>query len=416
MTAKNRHELMFSRRNHARQMGAGWRKLLEPETLLTNFIRLGFFLLVLGVLFGAWVVANAHLTEQFMGAPHVAAGLIDPQAGQGALTPDNIERQILAFSLRMRSDELAKPAGADPRPRPFVVNQGDAARTIAANLAAQGFVRDADLFNLYMRVHGLERQIEAGNFMLAETMTIPQVAQALQSARFEEAVVTIPEGFRAEEIAERLAENNVIEADRFLTAVRQPRTLSVFNNYDFLKDLPADASLEGFLFPDTYRLPVLATQPDLVLKVFLDNFEAKVAKNGLVGGGSGLSGRDLITLASIVEREAVQADERPIIASVYINRLNGTCAKEVGGNYLQADPTVQYRAEPWATGGGNHKISANTPAYLARTTPIYTPDCRLDPSTAPVSAPSRQPATRPPRIIVSLLLPVKMAGTCLRAR
>ena len=66
------------------------------------------------------------------------------------------------------------------------------------------------------------------------------------------------------------------------------------------------------------------------------------ATTGLIGGGSGLSGRDLVNLASIVEREAVQADERPLIASVYINRLNGTCLPDVGGRYLQADPTVQY--------------------------------------------------------------------------
>ncbi len=181
-----------------------------------------------------------------------------------------------------------------------------------------------------------------GNFMLAETMTMPQVAEALQTALFEEVVVTIPEGFRAEEIAERLSENNVMEPDRFLAAVRQPRTLSIFENYDFLQSLPADGSLEGFLFPDTYRLPVLASEPEVVLAAFLDNFEGRVGNDGLVGGSSGLSGRDLINLASIVEREAVQADERPLIAGVYVNRLNGTCAGQVGGNYLQADPTVQY--------------------------------------------------------------------------
>jgi len=155
-------------------------------------------------------------------------------------------------------------------------------------------------------------------------------------------LVTIPEGFRAEEIAERLAENNVMEPDRFLAAVRQPRSLGIFDDYDFLQDLPPDAGLEGYLFPDTYRFPVFAAQPEIVLASFLDNFENKVGRDGLVGGGSGLSGRNLITLASIVEREAVQADERPLIAGVYLNRLNGACVVEVGGNYLQADPTVQY--------------------------------------------------------------------------
>ncbi len=179
--------------------------------------------------------------------------------------------------------------------------------------------------------------------MLADTMTMPEIGEALQSALFEEAVVTVPEGMRAEEIAERLAAANVIEVDRFLSAVRAPRSLSIFDSYDFLQNLPPTATLEGFLFPDTYRFPVLAATPEQVIRPFLDNFEDRIGNKGLVGGSSGLSGRDLITVASIVEREAVQADERPLISSVYLNRLNGKCA-EVGGNYLQADPTVQYRA------------------------------------------------------------------------
>ncbi len=183
--------------------------------------------------------------------------MIDPNAGQGTLTPDNIERQVLAYSLRLREQELAIPAGDNPRPRPFVISPGEPARFIAARLAADGLVRDADLFNLYLRVTGLERRIEAGNFMLAETMTIPQLAQALQTALFEEVVVTIPEGFRAEEIAERLSENNVMEPERFLAAVRQPRSLAIFDDYDFLQDLPPDAGAGGLSLPRHLSLPRL---------------------------------------------------------------------------------------------------------------------------------------------------------------
>jgi UPF0755 protein len=297
--------------------------------------------MVAGVLFGVWLVSNAHLTEQFLGAPKETAGLIDPAAGQGALTPDNIENQVLALSLRLREQELLLPMSDNPRQRPFSINPGEPARFFSVRLQEAGFIRDADLFNLYLRVYGLDRRINAGNFMLAETMTIPEIAEALQHALIAEANVTIPEGFRIEEIAERLSENNVIEQEQFLAAVRAPRTLSIFEDYDFLQSLPQDASLEGFLFPDTYRFPIFASAPEIVVKPFLDNFEDKVGAQGLVGGSSGLSGRELINLASLVEREAVLADERPIIASVYLNRLTGACS-EVGGPYLQADPTVQY--------------------------------------------------------------------------
>ena len=317
------------------------RSQLQGTALLWTLLKTGVLLLVLGTLAGSWIVSSAHLSEQLLAAPQSTAGLIDPTANQFSLDPDSIEKQILAFNLRLREDELTLPAGTNPRPRPFAVTPGEAARFIAARLADEGFITDASLFNLYLRVTGMERKIEAGNFMLADTMTMPEIAEALQSALFEEALVTIPEGMRAEEIAERLSAANVIEGDRFLAAVRSPQALTLFDRYEFLQNLPANATLEGFLFPDTYRLPVLAATPEQVLRPFLDNFEQRVGAKGLTGGGSGLSGRDLITLASIVEREAVQADERAIIAGVYINRLNNKCA-DVGGPYLQADPTVQY--------------------------------------------------------------------------
>lgn len=341
MSMTNRGRLRLERQQQAAAEQITFRTLFQSGSLLANLVRLGFLVLVISVLYGVWLIATAHLDEQFLGAPRSVAGLIDPDASQGALTPDNIEKQFLAYSLRLREPELDIPAGTDPSQQPFIINLGEPARFVAARLASEGFVLDADLFNLYLRVSGLERRIQAGNFMLSQTMNMREVAQALQTALEAEVAVTIPEGFRIEEIAERLAANNVMDVEQFLTAVRQPRTLSLFADYEFLQSLPGDASLEGFLFPDTYRFPVFASTPELVIAPFLDNFIRRVGTEGLASGRSGLSGRDLINLAAIVEREAVQADERPLIASVYLNRLNNVCP-DVGGRYLQADPTVQY--------------------------------------------------------------------------
>ena len=340
MAVDERRDLILRRRTQVEEQNRDWQRWFRGSELAWTLLKGAILLVVMFVLLGACVVSNAHITEQFLGAPTLAEGYIDPEAGQFSLTPDSIEQQILAFNLRLRESELTIPAGANVRPRPFTITPGEPARFIASRLEQEGFIRDGALFNLYLRVTGLERQVEAGSFMLAESMTMPEVAEALQTALFEEALVTIPEGMRLEEIAERLSENNIIGIDQFLQAVREPRTLSLFADYDFLQALPAASSLEGFLFPDTYRLPVLGT-PEQVLRPFLDNFEDRVGSKKLVGGGSGLSGRDLITVASIVEREAVLAEERPLIASVYINRLLNRCP-DVGGNYLQADPTVQY--------------------------------------------------------------------------
>jgi UPF0755 protein len=340
MALEKRDDSLLVRRTQAEQRERAANSPLRGRNLVWNLLRVGTLLLVAVVVVGVWFVSNAHLGEQILAVPQSTAGFIDPNQSQFSFTPDNIEKQVLTFNLRLRENELLVPAGSDVRPRPFTIAPGEPARFIAARLANDGFITDPDLFNLYLRVTGLERKIEAGNFMLAPAMTMPEVAESLQTALFEETLVTIPEGMRAEEIAERLAAANVIEADRFLTAVRTPRSLSIFDSYDFLQALPENGTLEGFLFPDTYRFPVLAT-PEQALRPILDNFEDRVGSKNLVGGSSGLSGRDLLTVASIVEREAIQADERPLIASVYINRLNGKCP-DVGGNYLQADPTVQY--------------------------------------------------------------------------
>src|SRR5690606_4963979 len=95
------------------------------ETITSNAVRLAFLALTIVVLIGVWIVAEAHLREQFLGVPRSTQGLIDPNAGQGALTPDNIERQILTWSLRLRESELFIAAGTDPRPRPFVIIPGE---------------------------------------------------------------------------------------------------------------------------------------------------------------------------------------------------------------------------------------------------------------------------------------------------
>jgi hypothetical protein len=156
LTVQEQRELVRARYGKQKQIDSDyWQQWLHPEHLLTNLVRLGFLVIVSAVLLGTWVVADAHLTEQFLGAPQETDGLVDPMAGQNALTPEYIEHQILAFNLRLREDELTIPASTNVRPRPFVIVPGEPARFIAMRLAEEGFIRDSDLFNLYLRVTGL---------------------------------------------------------------------------------------------------------------------------------------------------------------------------------------------------------------------------------------------------------------------
>jgi UPF0755 protein len=194
-----------------------------------------------------------------------------------------------------------------------------------------------------MRYHGIDQRLAAGDFEIAKNMTMPQIADQLQRAHYEEIVLTIPEGMRAEEVADLLDVKGVMDGQAFLALVRGgSASVEALGDYPWLPaGLP---TLEGYLFPDTYRLPDRATPIDLIRRM-LDNFQNRVTDETLASmARSGRSLDQVINMASIVEREAPLADDRPLVASVYWNRLDGRCAKEAVGNYLQADPTVQYAA------------------------------------------------------------------------
>jgi UPF0755 protein len=216
------------------------------------------------------------------------------------------------------------------------VASGETAVDISNRLQQQGLITDANLFRLYIRHEGVGASLEAGDFVLSSDMNIPAIAAALQKARIQDVAVTIPEGLRTEEIADILQKSDVTSGDAFLALVRSGNlTNAGLPDYPFLADRPATASLEGYLFPDTYRFPMRGDAAD-VLRIFLDNFDRRVTPElRQEATARNLSLYDVLTMAAIVEREAVLADERPIIAGVYLNRIQQNML-------LNADPTVQY--------------------------------------------------------------------------
>jgi UPF0755 protein len=245
--------------------------------------------------------------------------------GSGALD-DLLVRVYLAF----KQGEISQPASDDPTPVVFTVEPGETAGDIALRLKRLGLITDAELFRQLAHYQGADSKLEAGRYELRANMTMGEIIEALQHGRLEEIAVTIPEGWRVEQIAEMLAEKVSVDADQFLDLVQGGRF-----NYQFLQDRPPGATLEGFLFPDTYYLPVQPTADDIIermLAVFDQRFTVGMRQMAVERE---MTIYEVVTLASIVEREAVVAEERPIIAGVFLNRL------EAGMN-LDACPTVQY--------------------------------------------------------------------------
>lgn len=267
----------------------------------------------------------------FAGQSNETLAAISVGQASGLRSPQNIEDFFVGLYLQSQAKTISAPASDDPSPVPFTIAIGESAVSISSRLLEQGLINDADIFRLFLRYNGLDASLEAGDYELRRNMTMREIAEALQKANFEEVTITIPEGWRAEQIAEMLTRDNIMDGAAFLAVVRQGAGVE----HPLLADRPAGSSYEGYLFPDTYRLPVKAKPEDLI-KRMLDNMAAKIGPDALqAAAGRGYSFYQILTLASIVEREAVIPAERPTIASVYLNRL-------AQGMYLQADPTVQY--------------------------------------------------------------------------
>ena len=248
--------------------------------------------------------------------------------------PENLQDAVIAAYLSANQANLEQPAGTDSTPIEFEIQPGESLVAIANRLLQMGLISDVELFRRYLQYNELDQGIEAGKFTLNKTMTIPHIALALQQGRRDELTVTILEGRRIEEVAQRVAlQVPQINPDEFLALARDASLWKV--QFPFLSDVPADGSLEGFLFPDTYRLPLETNARDLIERM-LRNFDQKVTPQMRADAqAAGRSLWDVVRLASIVEREAVVADERPLIAGVYLNRL-------AQGWTLDADPTIQY--------------------------------------------------------------------------
>jgi UPF0755 protein len=315
------------------------------QRILHVLLRVLVFLVPIAALALLGFTAVSFVQAQWNEAPErPRVALLRPTSEQPLeLSPETLELRVLGLYLRMQAPVIEAPASADATPRLFEIQPGEAAASVAARLQEEGFIKDADVFRLYMRYHGIDRRLAAGSFELAASQIMPEIARRLQQSRVEEIVVTIPEGLRAEEVADLVNVQGILDGEAFLTLVNGgSASAQALGDYPFI---PAGLStLEGYLFPDTYRLPAPATPADLLTRM-LDNFGQRVTPDVLASAeqvGRGM--QQVVTMASVVEREATQADERPLIASVYWNRVSGACSTETGGAYLQADPTVQYAA------------------------------------------------------------------------
>ncbi|MBI5666507.1 MAG: endolytic transglycosylase MltG [Chloroflexi bacterium] len=261
----------------------------------------------------------------------------------GGQPVDFVQKTLIRLSLSSRQADLNRAVSTDTTPLRFTVNPGDTPPIIAQNLVAQNLITDARLFVDYVRLYDIDRQLEAGTYFLNRAQTIPEIANALTDSRNSQFAFRILEGWRLEEVAAAIDDNPYFPftSNDFLAVVGPGAPVAA--TFAQQVDLPPGASLEGFMYPDTYQLPAEVT-PAWLRDFLTDTFLERVGPQIPIDAkAQGLTLYEVVTLASIIEREAIHADEQPLIASVYRNRLRD-------GMRLEADPTVQYpigRAGNW---------------------------------------------------------------------
>lgn len=239
-------------------------------------------------------------------------------------------RVVLSVQLYLQRYDLTQPLDAFGVEQDFEVGLGESPIQVGERLEQEGLIRNAEAFRIYLVYSGLDISLQAGKFKLSPAWSAVQIAQQMQDATPTEVTFRLIAGWRLEEVAAALPVNGVqIDPQEFIQAARNPVGLGLTANW------PEGISLEGYLFPDTYQIK-RETSVEEVLNLFLSRFFEQVSAELREGfNRQGLNLSQAVTLASIVQREAVVPDEMPMIASVFFNRLAINMK-------LDSDPTVQY--------------------------------------------------------------------------
>jgi UPF0755 protein len=280
--------------------------------------------------------------------PLARAGVVDwAWQNQWAITRLPFVADLVKEDL---GPSLTAPAGSNAEETVFRIESGDTVASIAPRLKQGGLIANERAFLFQGITTGLNDKLSSGTFVLRGDMTPQQVAEALVTARvvIETTDLLFREGLRIEQMTALLQTKETgVDPQAFYDLAMKPPT-ALIEEYPWLKEtLPEGASLEGFLYPDTYEIVVAAnggnvavTDADALIRQLLDRFQEVVGEDRMdVPEERGLDFYEIVTLASIVEHEAILDDERAKIAGVYQNRLDGL--KGIP-KILNADPTVTY--------------------------------------------------------------------------
>ncbi|HJV33392.1 MAG TPA: endolytic transglycosylase MltG [Patescibacteria group bacterium] len=238
--------------------------------------------------------------------------------------------------------QAGKPVSKEPKTILYVVPQGAGARAIGEGLEKAGLIRSPKYFLFTVWRRGDKDAFKAGSYELTPSMSTREIEALLAKGEpvSNEVAVTLLEGWTIDDMADYLEAQGIASREEFYAeageSAKPASGLPDWNaSYPALRSRPADASLEGYLFPDTYRIYADGGAKALVRRM-LDNFEAKLTPELRAEiKASGRSFHEIVTMASIIEREVRSDEDRALVSGIFWKRVDA-------GRGLEADSTVNY--------------------------------------------------------------------------
>ncbi|MEK7447296.1 MAG: endolytic transglycosylase MltG [Patescibacteria group bacterium] len=219
------------------------------------------------------------------------------------------------FTIFYVDSAIKKPMSQGAEEVQFTVEKGESTTQISKKLEEKGLIQNSFVFLLYLKYKGQGAQVQAGDYKIAKNLTMIQVLDIITQGKITNRKITIPEGWTNKQIGEEMVKKGIGTSEDFKAALNKKYS------YDFLKESP-NGDMQGFLFPETYFVSSKPTSEEVVekmLKEFSTKADPKIKNKA---GVHGLSYYQILTLASIIEREVTSNEDKKKVASVFLNRLD----------------------------------------------------------------------------------------------
>lgn len=240
----------------------------------------------------------------------------------------------------------------------FAIGSGESAHQVSQRLKQERIIKSSFWFEVYLWLTDRRSQIKAGKYYLGPSQNIPEIVSLLTTMppAKPEITITIPEGWRTLEIIDKLVEANITERTDLEAEIKNPTKYQ--SGFNFLKDVPPGNDLSGFLFPDTYRF-YQDSQPEIIVRKMLNNFDKKLTeqmRQDIASQGKTIF--EIMTLASIIEKEVVSDEDRAIVSGIFWQRL--------ADNYpLESCATIAFatRIDKWRYSDLNLEVASPYNTY-----------------------------------------------------